>query len=233
MCGRYASSRRPEDLTVEFAADDVTDPEPLDADFNVAPTKPVHAVLVRDGARRLEVLRWGLVPWWADDPKIASRLINARAETVRHKPAFAAAYERRRCLLPADGWYEWVAREDGPGRRPYFLTDPGGATLALAGVYDEWGRGPDRLRSCAIITTAAVGPLRAVHDRMPLVVDPADWARWLDPAEPDPADLLAPAERLAPLLEIRPVHPAVGDVRSTGPQLIARADTQPVAQTLF
>jgi putative SOS response-associated peptidase YedK len=233
MCGRYASSRRPEDLTVEFAAADETGDALLPADYNVAPTKPVHAVLVRDDRRRLEVLHWGLVPWWADDPAVGSRLINARAETIGERPAFRGAYERRRCLVPADGWYEWALRPDGPGRRPYFLTDPAGALLAFAGVYEEWGNGPDRLRTCAIVTTAATGPLTAVHERMPLVLERAAWQRWLDPALPDPADLLAPASSVAIRLEVRPVGPAVGDVRNNGPELTAAARPEPAAQTLF
>lgn len=242
MCGRYAASRGPDDLTVEFEAVDATDGASPAADYNVAPTKPVHAVLTRrprgvqDGepVRQLRVLRWGLVPSWAKDPAIGSRLLNARAESAADKPAFRRALVARRCLLPADGWYEWARRPDQPGRQPYFMTPRDGGVLALAGLYEFWGDGEDLLVSCTVLTTAAVGPLTEIHDRMPLVLDRADWGAWLDPAREQVPDLLEPPrEALVAGLELRPVGRAVGQVDNNGPQLTTAVPTADAASTLF
>lgn len=214
---------------VEFEAADATEDRVLPPDYNVAPTKEVHAVLVRHGTRQLRVLRWGLVPSWAPDARDAARLINARIETVAERPAFRSALRRRRCLIPADGWYEWATGPDDRGRQPYFITPTDGSLLAFAGLY-EWREG---LLSCAILTAAATGELRAVHDRMPIAVQRSRWAAWLDPALDEPERLLAvPPEDLLAGLEVRPVGPAVGNVANNGPSLTApRAD--PAPQTLF
>ena len=159
MCGRYAASRDPDDLVEEFEVDRPPERR-LDPDYNVAPTKPVYAVLERvprdqPGAaaeRLLAVVRWGLVPSWAKDPGIGSRLINARVETVAEKPAFRRAFARRRCLLPADGYYEWYTPEDPaaprgkggrPLKQPFFITSGDGSSLAMAGLYELW-RDPSR-----------------------------------------------------------------------------------------
>jgi putative SOS response-associated peptidase YedK len=210
-------------------------------DWNVAPTKPVPVVLTRRRSgdttgpvlRQVRVARWGLVPSWAADPAGAARRINARAETVARLPAFRAALARRRCLVPADGWYEWARRDDG-GRQPMYLTSRDGSGLAFAGLYEIWGGPDERIISTAIITTAAVGELAAVHDRMPLLLPRAAWTRWLDPAAEDPSGLLAPpAPALVEALELRPVGAAVGNVNNEGPELTAPAAPAPVAQPLF
>lgn len=210
---------------MEFEAEDATDDEVLPPDYNVAPTKEVHGVLVRHGIRQLRVLRWGLVPSWAPDTKDAARLINARIETVADRPAFRSALRRRRCLIPADGWYEWAAAPDRPRRQPYFITPGDGSLLAFAGLY-EWREG---LFTCTILTAAATGALSEVHDRMPITVDRSQWAEWLDPALAEPP---RPLPTAIDDLEIRPVGPAVGNVANNGPALTAPwAETTP--QTLF
>ncbi len=237
MCGRYAASRRPEDLVVEFEAVAAEGQPALPADYNVAPTKDVYVVRhkkERDaegsptggGHRELRVVRWGLVPSWAKDPSVGNRMLNARVESLTEKPAFRTAAATRRCLVPADGWYEWAPRHDAPGKQPYFVTPEDGGVLAFAGLWEVWGRGEDRLYTCTVVTAPAVGALTEVHPRMPLVLPPDRWADWLDPAREDVAALATstPPEYVE-RLEIRPVGPAVGNVANNGRQLTARAES--------
>jgi len=251
MCGRYASARKRIELLEEFSVqrDKVT--EPLRPDYNVAPTKPVYAVLDRAGrpdsaagsgqdsagdtgtavARELRIVRWGLVPSWARDTAIGSRLINARAETVAEKPSYRRAFAKRRCLLPADGYYEWqVLSGEGSKKvkQPYFIHRADGGPLAFAGLYELWrdrqfpDGDPDAwLWTATIITTSAPDELGQIHDRMPMVIRPESWADWLDPANTEPGDLqalLAPA--MAGGLATYPVSTAVNSVRNNGPELI-------------
>ena len=215
MCGRYVSARPASQLRTLFDAVDETAGR-LQADFNVAPTKPVPAVLVDrplDGgaegpaagggerARRLRLLRWGLVPFWVKDPKAGSRMINARVETVADKPAYRRAFTSRRCLLSADGYYEWLPPEEPGGRKqPVYLSRVDGQPLALAGLWERW-TGPDgqRLDSAVVLTTTAVDGLGHVHDRAPVVIDETDWAAWLDPGLRDPEQLSGLLARLGPL----------------------------------
>jgi len=194
-----------------------------------------------DVARELRVVRWGLVPYWAKDPKIGNRLINARAETVDSKPAFRQAFKRRRCLLPADGYYEWQrpdgSESDSPGgkggaKQPYYIFREDGGPLAFAGLYELWRDTalPDDhehawLWTAVIITTSAPDDLGKIHDRMPMVIQPDRWQEWLDPAANDPADLmalLAPAASAG--LTSYPVSHAVNSVRNNGPELIERVE---------
>lgn len=229
MCGRYASSRDARDLASAFEVEEPVE-QVLPPSWNVAPTDPVYAVLQREQARQLRVLRWGLVPSWAKDAKGAARLINARQETVTGKPAFRAAYARRRCLLPADGYYEWQV--DGTRKQPWFLSRADGAPLAMAGLYEVWSPPEgERLWTCTVITTSAADELGHIHDRTPLLVPPSDWDRWLDPAVEDPGQhLLVPAVDGA--LEAWPVGAAVGNVRNDGPELAAPLEPEQPA-TLF
>jgi len=217
MCGRYASTRSSADLAELFEAFDSTDGE-LVADYNIAPTDPVPIIRVRE-QRELVVARWGLVPHWARDPRVGARMINARAETVATSSAFAPSFANRRCLVPADGWYEWLRLPTG-AKQAYFLTPRDGGVLAFAGL---WTAGGD-LVTCSIVTMAAIGELTEVHTRMPLFLPPERWTQWLYGGG-EPADLLAapPAIFLAGM-EIRPVGPAVGDVRNDGPHLVTRVD---------
>jgi putative SOS response-associated peptidase YedK len=249
MCGRYAASRRPDDLVQEFEVGDVVfeqDMLPLEADFNVAPTKDVYAVLERrplgrpeaDPVRQLRVVRWGLVPSWAADPSAGSRLINARVETAADRPAYRRALLRRRCLLPADGYYEWYGpagpstRRGQQHRQPFFIRPAGGGVLAMAGLYEFWyDASRDRddpaawLWTVTVLTTAAEPAVAWLHDRMPLAVPRERYAAWLDPELTDPDGVHALVRSLlGPLpdgaLEAYPVSDAVGDVRSNGPHLV-------------
>lgn len=234
MCGRYASATSAAVLVEEFHVDEPPRTT-LPADYNVAPTKDVYAVVLDDRGevpvRRLTTLRWGLVPSWAKDARIGNRMINARIETAATKPAYRAAWHRRRTLLPADGYYEWYTPQAVAGtkarKQPYFVHDPSGHPLAMAGLYEFW-RDPQAaeddphawIRTTAVLTTAASGPLRHIHDRMPVLVDPAHWQQWLDPHfEGDPADLLDPVAAAAGL-EAYPVSTTVNSVRNNGPELI-------------
>jgi putative SOS response-associated peptidase YedK len=244
VCGRYVSTKSDADLSDEFDAVDATNGEWLAPDYNVAPTKPVRVVVNRplrdaDGTpaatptRQLRVVSWGLVPSWAKDRSTQGRMFNARAESVATTNAFRRAYARRRCLVPADGWYEWQVR-DGAPKQPMYMTAPGGRSVAFAGLYEFWGERGETLTTCTIITVASVGELAEVHDRMPLVLPDAAWPRWLDPADTDPADLLTPWDEASGThLELRPVSDQVNKVDHNGPDLLDRVEPAPAEQRLF
>jgi len=281
MCGRFASARKRSELLEEFGVQRDRSGTGLDADWNVAPTKSVYAVLTRDhdepdsrdsgsrgssgrgsgskgsatngagqdgagrdpaagdaghGAdgggepeRQLRVVRWGLVPFWAKDPAIGSRMINARAETLAEKPAYRRAFARRRCLLPADGFYEWQQIDDGGKKRkqPYYIHRQDGGPLAFAGLYELWrddavpaDADGAWLWTTTIITTQAKDEVGRIHDRMPMVIEPGAWADWLDPGLTEVAGahrLLVPAT--ASGLTAEPVSAAVNNVRNNGPEL--------------
>jgi putative SOS response-associated peptidase YedK len=224
VCGRYASSRDAEFLVDHFEIDDPPE-DALPPSWNVAPTDPVHVVAVRHGRRRLAVARWGLVPSWKPDTRGAARLINARRETVRTTPAFRSAFARRRCLVPADGYYEW--KREGTRKQPWFLSARDGAPLAMAGLYEVRREDDGGLTwTCSIVTTSAPDEVGEIHDRTPLLVPRADWARWLDPELDDPGDgLLVPGT--PGVLHAWPVDPAVGNVRVDGPHLVAPVSAPP------
>jgi putative SOS response-associated peptidase YedK len=243
MCGRYVSVRSDEDLTEEFDAIDATNGEWEAPDYNVAPTKPVRAIVnrpLRDEngtpaatpTRQLRVVSWGLIPSWAKDRKTQGRMFNARVESVSTTNAFRRAYAKRRCLVPADGWYEWQAMD---GRKqPIYMTPSDGHSIAFAGLYEFWGDQGQTVTTCTIITAPSTGALAEIHDRMPLVLPRTAWSRWLDPAVDDPADLLqAWDEASGEHLEPRPVAPLVNKVDNNGPELVVRAEPQPEEQRLF
>ncbi len=221
MCGRYSLALAdPSRLRGRFPVGAAIDIRPR---FNVAPTDEVLAVTSdRAGAPRGELLRWGLVPSWADSPQIGARLINARCETVADKPAFRAAFARFRCLIPADGFYEWHRDPDAGGRkRPFHITRDDGGLFAFAGLWSSW-RGPDDqpLASCAIITRPANEAMVHLHDRMPVILDPAQEAAWLDPHTAPAAlpELLTglPAQRT----RLTEVGFAVNDARHDAPDCL-------------
>lgn len=239
MCGRYAAAKDPAALSEEFEVQ-VAPEEELRADYNVAPTKKVYLVVDKvEGdvhQRALVVGRWGLVPRWAKDPSIGSRMINARAETVAQKPAFRSAFAKRRCLVPADGYYEWYlpSASDAPVgasgkvlKQPFFIRPADGSSLAMAGLY-EWWRDPAldegdprswRL-TCTVITTDASDEVGRIHDRMPMTIPRESWPAWLDPTHgADDARLLLVPAMSAPL-EAYPVSTLVNNVRNNGPELI-------------
>jgi putative SOS response-associated peptidase YedK len=227
VCGRFTSRTPLDDIVAAFDVDEVAAPD-LGARYNVAPTDEVYAVAEVDGVRRLGSLRWGLVPWWADDPKIGSRMINARAETVATKPAFRKLLRQRRCLIPADGFYEWRKASGDRPKQAFHIRPADGGLLAFAGLWDTWrpkgGSGErERLTTCTIITTTAEEPVGVVHDRMPVVLDPESWGLWLD-TDVDDDELLTSLLRPAHDLELVPVGDAVNNVRNDGPHLLQPVD---------
>ncbi|MGE0483262.1 MAG: SOS response-associated peptidase [Gammaproteobacteria bacterium] len=190
MCGRYTLHADPSEIAATLG---VAPPVEFAPRYNIAPTQPVPIVFAADGERLWHLVSWGLVPSWARDPKMGARLINARAETVAEKPAFRAAFRRRRCLVPASGYYEW--QTVGGGKQPWYIYPAAGGCLAFAGIWEHWQRDGAVIESCAILTCAANASLAVVHDRMPVLIEPADFARWLaaESAGPPPLDLLRPA----------------------------------------
>jgi putative SOS response-associated peptidase YedK len=241
MCGRYANSASTANIYGLFGVDEIVDDD-LAPSWNIAPTDPVRAVLQRaprdadadaEAVRQLRTLRWGLVPSWSKDAKGGARLINARRETVTEKPAFRKAAAARRCLLPADGYYEWKKTEDG--KVPYFLHAPDGDMLAFAGLYELWrdpAKGNDDpgrwLWTCTVITREATDTLGEIHDRCPVIVPAALRDDWLDCTSGDVAEAARLLEAMPPpLLEPRIVSPAVNNVRNDGPELVAPAAPPP------
>lgn len=227
MCGRYVAALDPAALVAEFEA--VAVPEQLlEADFNVAPSTPVYIVVDKrvgdePPVRSIEVATWGLVPSWAKDPSIAAKLTNARSETVAEKPSFRKAFATQRCLVPADGYYEWYAStatngSGRPAKLPFYIHARDASVLAMAGLYEWWKR-PDGtwLLTCCILTTAANDDLMRIHDRMPVMVPKDRWEWWLNGrSKVDIEPLLDPV--LVPL-EAYPVAVAVNNARNNGPQL--------------
>jgi putative SOS response-associated peptidase YedK len=179
MCGRYTLASPTERLAEEFGVD--ASSIEFSPNYNVAPTQGVAAVLEEAGQRRLEVLRWGLIPPWADDPGIGSRMINARSETAPGKPSFRRAFRERRCLIPADGFYEWQ-RTNG-AKQPYYIHMEDGRPFAFAGLWESWSKGGEgEVRTCTILTTGANALVGEVHDRMPVILAHDAYDVWLDPA---------------------------------------------------
>jgi putative SOS response-associated peptidase YedK len=238
------SSSPPDELADYFGA---AAPEALLPDnYNVAPTTDIYAVRQRATEadetpdRVIESFHWGLVPMWAKEQKVGNRMINARSETLMSKNAFKPALQRRRCLIPADGFYEWnvVGKDDKgkPKKQPMFIHRSDGEPIVMAGLWERW-RGPEReweeaLHSTTIITTSANEFMSDIHDRMPVMLAPANWDEWLDPANFDTeavSRLLVPAPE--GLLVAHPVDPKVGNVRNNGAELIA--EYEPPVETLF
>lgn len=230
MCGRYAASRDVQEMLTLFDVAVSDAPTALPASYNIAPTQETYIVDLHEDQRRLRVVHWGLVPAWSRDAAGAARLINARSETVAEKPSFKAAFARRRCIVPMDGWYEW----SGPGKQPWYLSSIEGMS-AVAGIYEWWrpaNADPNDpasvLHTMAILTTSPNEDIAHVHDRMPVVLDRDDIATWLDPST-------APAElkhlmRPAPLgvVQAWKVSRAVSTVRNNEPSLILPSEPDEV-----
>jgi putative SOS response-associated peptidase YedK len=228
MCGRYVSATPPDQIAAYFGAEA---PEALLApSYNVAPTTDVYAILSDGTTRHLDAFHWGLVPLWAKDPKIGSKMINARAETIAEKNAFKSAFKRRRCIIPADGFYEWRKDPDAPPKakkQPYFIHRPDGEPFAFAGLWEVW-KGPNKdqepLRSCTIITTTPNEPMAAIHDRMPVILPASAWDTWLD-RDIDDLELLGKLLVPAPpeLITMHTVSTDVNNVRNNNERLIEEA----------
>ena len=219
MCGRFTQERPTSELAEIFEAEDLVGAP--GGSFNVAPTDEAAVVVQREDRRAVSTYRWGLIPHWAEDTKIGNRLFNARAETLASSPMFRDAFRRKRCLVPVDSFYEW--RREGKVRQPFRVVRSDGRPLALAGLWAGW-RDPDTgevRRTFTIVTTRPNELIRTIHDRMPVLLAPEAWDRWLDPALPDPGELhglLVPAPDGS--LVAYPVSRAVNDVRNDGPALI-------------
>ena len=221
MCGRFVSATPPDQIAAYFGTEA---PEALlEASYNVAPTNDVYAVLEDGSTRHLDAFHWGLVPLWAKDPKIGSRMINARAETVATSNAFKSAFKKRRCIIPVTGFYEWQKRPGVKTKQPFFIQHPDGEPYAFAGLWEVW-RGPDKdqepLRSCTIITTTPNEAMATIHDRMPVILPPEAWDTWLDRENQD-IELLGKLLVPAPprIITMHPVSTEVNNVRNNGPQL--------------
>lgn len=225
MCGRFVALTDPDGL-VKFFTIDERQADELAPSYNVAPTDPVYAVAAHQERRYLVTFRWGLVPHWAQSRKVAATMINARAETVASKPAFRDALRRRRCLIPADGFYEWTRDAQG-NKQPHFISSPTGGPLALAGLWETWRDPTDPeappLKSCTIVTRAAEGPVTELHDRMPLALSSADWSAWLD-ASTSPQEVTALLHADPPALQFRPVSTRVNTVANNDPELLQPAE---------
>ena len=214
MCGRFAFYSPSEATAALFGATSSAEVEPR---YNIAPTQFIAAVR-RDeqDSPELTMLRWGLVPFWAKDPSIGNRMINARAETVAEKPSFRNAYKKRRCLVLADGFYEW--RKEGDGKTPYFISLADGSPFAFAGLWENWSskESEESLQTAAIITTAASDFMATLHQRMPVVMVPAQAERWLD----GDMELLSEVVDDPPAFRAWPVDRKVNNARNEGAQLI-------------
>lgn len=245
MCGRFAMTTDPARLALELDAIDETGSAAaaFAPRYNVAPSTEIAAVVDREDHRRIRLMRWGLLPGWVKAgpngaPQVKTQLINARAETLTTSPAYRSAAAHKRCLIPMDGYYEWQAHASDAGggprrgrKTPFYFHRTDGRPLLVAGLWSAWRSDPDvdPLLTCTVVTTDAVGGFAAVHDRMPLVLAENDWDRWLDPAAPAPAELLAgppDIDRLA----MREVSTLVNKVGNDGPELVEPAGpgNQPV-----
>lgn len=216
MCGRFALTLPHDALARLFAAAPANDLPPL-PQFNICPTQQVHVVVSGESGRQLRAMRWGFVPQWYKSPSDGPLLINARAETIADKPAFRAAVRARRCLIPADGFYEWTKGE-GDARLPWYIRRRDEAPLVMAGIWQDWQPpGQERLVTCAVVTTAASPDVAQLHDRMPVILPPQDWPLWLGEAGHGAAVLMRPAP--AGELEAWRVDTAVNSNRAEGAQL--------------
>jgi putative SOS response-associated peptidase YedK len=226
VCGRFTLNTSPPSIAEHFGLDTTPDLGPR---FNVAPGQDLATVSVSGEERRsvLSSRRWGLVPTWAKDRKIGNRLINARAETVAEKPSFRSALRRRRCLVPADGFYEWAGTKGS--KQPYFIGLEGRALFGFAGLWERWTDPEgEMLESCTLLTTNATEHLSALHARMPVIVDPVDYELWMDPDVNEP-DLVSPVidRNLGGALDFYPISEYVNDVRHDDPRCLEATADQP------
>ena len=228
MCGRFVQSQ-PASVYAEYFGVDSVVGEPLTPSFNVAPTDAIYAVAEHEAQRQLGSLRWGLLPWFAKDRKMAAGAINARVETVNEKATFRDSFERRRCLIPADGFYEWERK--AKGKLPHYIYAADGSPLALAGLWASWAdpETGERLRTCTIITGRPNGLVARLHDRMPVAIPPGLWDRWLDGRQRDPEVIRALLDEVtSPEMGEHAVSTLVNKVQNNVPELIARLETPAV-----
>ena len=230
MCGRYALNITPNQLAQQFQLDE--QPEGIKR-FNIAPTQPVPVVRVNDtGHRGLAKLHWGLIPSWAKDPAMGNRMINARSETVTSKPSFRTAFKRRRCLFPASGFYEWQKVERPTRKQPTFIRMASDEPFGLAGLWERWQHANgSELESCTILTTHANALMKPIHDRMPVIIQPAEYQKWLDRDLQDHEALSALLRPYAAdAMATHAVSAAVNDPRHEGPDCV---QPLPAPRSLF
>ena len=223
MCGRFTLTLDPAQLRQAFPWLHVPEEATFTPRYNISPTQPV-AVVPNDGKHQLDFFSWGLIPSWAKDPEIGSRLINARAETLAEKPSFKNALKRRRCLIPADGFYEWKVSPDGKSKIPHYIRFSSGQTFAFAGLWDLWAA-PDGsiLKTCTIITTLPNSLISPIHNRMPVILPRESYLRWVEPGEVNPIiikELLAPFPQ--DQMEAYVVSRGVNDPKNDNPALVLR-----------
>ncbi len=219
MCGRFSQVQSWGELHDLYSLADQDYIPNLQPRYNVAPSQDVTAIRQSEtGERELVRLRWGLIPFWAKDETIGYKTINARAETVAEKPAFRAAFRKRRCLIPASGFYEWQGSGSGSPKRPFYITGRDGAPLAFAGLWERWEGADQPVESCTIIVTAANAFLKPVHDRMPVILAPGDFSAWLDLGTTDSAKLLRPCPD--DWLGVCPVSTRVNNPKNDDPACI-------------
>ncbi|MCI2399164.1 SOS response-associated peptidase [Aliiroseovarius subalbicans] len=213
MCGRFALTLPTDAMAALFGAIPAND-LPIVPNFNICPTNNVHVVWTGEN-RRLSAMRWGFLPFWYKTPTDGPLLINARAETIAEKPAFRAACRERRCLIPTTGFYEW-SKGSGGERLPWYIQRADKAPLVMAGIWQDWGE--DKLPTCAIVTCAANQAIAEIHHRMPVVLEQADWAKWLGEGGHGAAPLMRPAGE--DVLRFHRVDPKVNSNRASGPELV-------------
>ena len=217
MCGRYSQTKSGEAIAQTFNLSATPDPQPR---YNIAPTQPVSAIAQTEDEREYRVFQWGLVPSWAKDPSIGSRMINARSETAAEKPSFRAAFKRRRCLIVADGFYEW--QKTGGKKQPYYVQVKDQEIFGFAGLWETWQSGDgSHLESCTILTTEPNGLMETIHNRMPVIVHPEDFDLWLDPSLQDGRHvqhLLRPYEDEA--MDAYAVSTTVNNPRNESPECV-------------
>ena len=217
MCGRYTLAASVEDISRHF---DLPDTLPdLTPSYNIAPGRDVAVVVAEEGRRSLKLLRWGLVPFWADDPEIGRRMINARAETAPEKPAFRAAFRERRCLIPATGFYEWQRAEGG--KQPFHARLVDGGLFAFAGLWERWSNNGDELLSATILTTEPNELMAEMHHRMPVIVEPRNYGAWLESSVEEARQLLVPYPSAE--MEAYAVSRAVNNPSNDSPRVIEAA----------
>lgn len=216
MCGRFSLTLPDEAMAALFDAAPANDLAAL-PNYNICPTNAVHSVTSDGGIRHLRPMRWGFLPHWYKAPNGGPLLINARAESIAEKPAFARACRERRCLIPASGFYEWTKDEDG-NRLPWYIAPRAGDMLAFAGIWQVWDKGDQPLTTCAIVTTAANDTMGEIHHRMPVILEAQDWALWLGEEGKGAATLMQAVPDDA--LTFHRVDPKVNSNRALGPDLI-------------
>lgn len=221
MCGRFALTQSPS-IYADYFGVDAIKTEALAPNYNVAPTDEVYGVATQDSERQLGVFRWGLIPWYSKDRKVAARHINARIETVSTKASFKDSFARKRCIVPADGFFEWEPKE-GKGKLPHYVHQDGGAPIGFAGLWASWKdpESGDRVRTCTILTGDPDSVVRPIHDRMPVMLAPEVWDAWLDP-DIDDVDALLDLLHTRPsvVLAEHPVSTLVNSVHNNVPEII-------------